>query len=435
MQNHARKAATRLSVTLTLLSIGAGIAAVWLRILQSPHTIRLGRYSFWGWFIDYDGGFVRRGLGGEIVRLFSHGRSAVPVVNGIVFAQYAALACLTAALLMVSPRAGNAVRLLTLAAPFGLIAMARTGTLLGDKEMWFHVCLGAGALWYLAFESEPEGSERARKRARMNARWALVVFCFLTGLVLPLIHEEFVCLAAPAFLILLRAVTVRIGQRATRVTTFAFVAIQLALFGVLSFFHGTPQIAERIWAGVSPADRALSQVSKIPAAIRFLGWNADRLQGLVVPVPGSGFARYWVLPIVECVIFIVAVAVVAARDTSTRSENLSAWLGAFGFLAAASTPLYYMGNDWYRWIAATAMSWLILFLAMTPREMRGAVPVPLPESLASRAAAWFVRPYDYRKPLVVLAVLLAMLAPVGAGYGIRPFRYEIGRILAVLRLR
>lgn len=392
-----------------LLAIAGGIGGVWLNTLAHPDQRVLRWYAFWGWFISYDGGFVRRGLGGEIVRLLSHGGSAKPALNLLVFVQYTVLACLTAALLIISARASNRVRFLTLAAPFGLLTMARMGVRLGEKEISFHVCLAAGALWFLLLEPAPDSRGNTRKLGRS----ALVVFLFLSSLVLPFLHEAFIFLAAPAFLILLRAASNPDGERSTRVLTLAFVTAQLILFGIFMHFKGSPEIVDRIWRGVNEADRA-SVTGPVPRAIAFLGWSS---LSLVQMVGGSLKARASLIlkMTLSSLIVVPAIACSAAKDPVTRARCLYVWLGTFCFLAAMSAPVYIVGLDWDRWVPASAMSWTIVFLAVKPEALPHAVPLRAPARIARVAAKAFTGLYQYRKGLIVAA---GFVAAVGPGLGL-----------------
>lgn len=79
---------SRLASLLMLLFAGClSVALVYSHTIQEPSTLKWNAWAFYEWLINFEGGFVRRGLAGHIIRQ-AKPASEIEIVNLVVFVQF-----------------------------------------------------------------------------------------------------------------------------------------------------------------------------------------------------------------------------------------------------------------------------------------------------------------------------------------------------------
>src|ERR1700752_2621717 len=120
-----------------LLILGASIYLVSTYTIGSSTGLTWNGYGFSELLINYDGGFLRRGL---LVALIQHaaalsGRSTLSVVNRFVFTDFLLLALLLPALPLLSRRRSGLMALLVLMLPGGILSIALSSEYFYRKEI------------------------------------------------------------------------------------------------------------------------------------------------------------------------------------------------------------------------------------------------------------------------------------------------------------
>ena len=105
--------------------------------LHSMSTLAWDRYGFSDILINYDAGFVRRGLLGAWVRTLSGTGSELPAANAIVFTNFLALVISITVMALRTGRRRIWNTVLVLAIPGGVFAMAAANQFFYRKEIFF----------------------------------------------------------------------------------------------------------------------------------------------------------------------------------------------------------------------------------------------------------------------------------------------------------
>jgi hypothetical protein len=357
---------------MTLLVCGAVLAfalyVCWQNTLASPASIHWNDWALSEWLINYQGGFVRRGLVGQVIHHLAGGGPAIGAVNGLVFGIFAAL-CAALLCLLVLARVGPLTALMLLLVPGGIFGMITGNEFYFRKEIVFHVYLAAIAILYLLLRRHPD---------RTGLRWLAGLVIAAGSLVLPLVHEGFLFLTAiPSAVLLYWLVAERQRSTALAAATM-YLALAVLEFLVLASFRGTPGIADAIWASLDPADRALiSPDGAIAGGIAAVGWNLKTGLALAVTVMTSGTAWYWAFMAAASAAYLAITALASTREPERRRSRVRWVLALYALCLIGALPLFLLGWDWGRWIAAVNLSVVILTCA-------GGFTAPLPLAQVER---------------------------------------------------
>ena len=190
---------------------------------------------------------------------------------------------------------------------------------------------------------------------------------------LSLIHEGFLFLGAPANVFLLiaavRAMDISAARKAgslERRAAWAYAGLNALLFFAMEYFRGGARSSTVIWNGLNPADRNMIWPLKF-TAIGFLSHSTGQLLGEPWGVLVSGNAWFWLVPLAGLMLYCLAL-VVLNRDPSSASEEdgpeLNRWIACYLTLTACALPIFFLGEDWGRWISSINLSFLILWLSV-----------------------------------------------------------------------
>ena len=167
-------------LALTLL---VSVVLIHHRTVASPNRLLWNDYGFSELLINYDGGFVRRGLLGTLLKQHDLQGSALPAINQLLFGNYLLLTLLLLILSGISKKLNPLPMLLAVTVPGGIFAMAISNQVFYRKEVFFYSALCFSSCLLLL-------SRRFRNTTARRFVAALTLLCvFVLGLILTVLHE------------------------------------------------------------------------------------------------------------------------------------------------------------------------------------------------------------------------------------------------------
>ncbi|MEW6438348.1 MAG: hypothetical protein AB1508_14405 [Pseudomonadota bacterium] len=348
----------------------------------SPAVLKWSPWAFSDWLVNYNAGFVRRGLGGYLIGLYARGEPAAPVINMVVFANFTTLVLATSLLLILSRPLGAFAAVLLLLIPGGLWSMQLGNELYYRKELLFYIYIALICLVYLTARRTPY---------RTLSNLLDILNCGLIAIfsiALSFVHEAFLFIGTvPSIVILYWMACIRWPDRRTGVSL-VYGTAMVGLFLALLIFKGDKNSAQTIWQSLNPADRALiSGNGEIAGGIAAIGWGATRELGETIHVVLKGTAWYYLQAVVVSFLYLFATTRLfcIAPDPGATPAHRSAWTAKlFALCAVAVAPLFVFGADWGRWIVAVNMMTIPLICA---GEFAAPLPFPSLDLRASFARA------------------------------------------------
>ncbi len=377
---HPDKAGTPLAMTLKLTAAAIiltfAVYVCWENTLHSPAIINWNLWAFSDWLINYEGGFVRRGLMGQLIRSLAHGGSAVTVINGLVFSIFATLCGLLFCLIVLSRPITPLMAVMLLLVPGGVYGMVMGNEFYYRKEIIFHVYFAAVTTLFLLARRK-EGSKLSRPLD------ILTVVLIVTGsAILPFVHEGFLFISAVPTAVIIYWLACRRSVWTGRSVALAYLAVLAVQFLVFAVFKGNNATAMAIWASVHPDDQKLISSVGTMRAIGAIGWSLSDDLVSIGRTLTSGNAWNWVFIVVASAAYLVSTCFADWRE-GKEVHRRAAWVFTlYGICLAGSFPLFVLGWDWGRWIAAINLSVVILICA---GEFRYELPVPVVAPFKPRA--------------------------------------------------
>lgn len=354
------------------------IYLVYTYTLRSMHELKWTGYGYSDLLINYDAGFVRRGLLGAIIKrnTISEG-SSLPYVNMLVFSNFLVLALFTTVLNLISRKRSSIVALLVLTLPGGILSMALSGEYFYRKEILFYISLSIAACLVCALQYLGHG---VMQRCVGNVAIFLI---FTTSLVLPFIHESFLFLSTPAHAFLLFAAmrrmrskdsTEEMTDKLPAIMVRVYLSIQVIIFLLLSYYKGNTMLAQSMWDKLLPADRTIISPTAglLMGAIGAIGWSLPHAVWMAMQVVISGLVWYWMVPLVGGFLYCLSLTLLGKKSKKSATDTFdrtSPWIGCYFTLLIATLPMFLLGWDWGRWILAINFSFVILWLAIEPQYM------------------------------------------------------------------
>jgi hypothetical protein len=322
----------------TLLIAAVSLLLVWTTTLGNPKSLNWNQWAFYEWLINYQAGFVRRGLSGEILLRFFYGRE-IEAINHLVFYLGAAYILFSASqALQLKYSAKNA--LLYVFAPTGFFSIAVSNEHFYRKEILFYCAILGIAAIYRIWSGAP----------RKCLAWSIGISIALFSLIFPPVHEAYIFYCTLIFsVILYKVFTYYIGKEKTKRIVVAYVILNALIFLVLSRFKGEVFQAEGIWRSLSPSARTFSPTGVIAGGISAIGWSS--FQGVTLPIKAllSGTGVYYIFPL--AMVYIIVAFIKSGMD-GVRFFDVSGspnFLGNFLLVFATFVPLFVLGWDWGRW--------------------------------------------------------------------------------------
>jgi hypothetical protein len=351
------------------------------RLVVAFHTPAFNLYSAdWNiseWLINYSGGFVRRGLGGELLLAFSRTTHVdiLVLISGFSLLVYA-LCCISFARRVAASVPSVPLRVAVLFNPLLLIFPVISGNTFLRKDVVF---LGFTILSIRVAEWLVDGI-RVRRTQRL---WWYSLFLCASGAGLTLFHEGISIFAwLPINFVILYSMVRKSGsgfRRAVVITTLA-ASPSIALFIASSLMHGSQSGAISIcqsWQqyGMTFECTYTDKVTKFgfpiaadgfPVAVDAISWPT--LRGFSMTA-----SLFFGKRILATLLFMLSSVVAAAimiysiSDTFPGEElkKRTEFVTTVGCMLVFALPLFLLGWDWGRW--CFILSSQAVFFMMSPK--------------------------------------------------------------------
>lgn len=353
----------RLSVAVGLAITSVAIVLVGLATIWHPTKLSYGGNHYADWLVNYAGGFVRRGLSGEIIQQIAGGNPAIVVTNVIVFAIFAAFALGLCGLLAASTKRWS-ITALVLLAPGSIFAMATGNDFYYRKEVLFHLCLVLSALLVvgIAKTSEP--------RAKAALLHGLTGFITVVFAVVPFMHEGFIFLSAPAHLLLLYFAGRHTGAKTGNIIA-ALAFVSIAIFCFTALFKGSTGTAAIIWNSLSSVDRHLINPAApgVPVGgIGAIGLSLTRAFQDVFAMLATGYAWFWLPPFVFLSGCGLLISKLAIEERRGAANSIWWYLDLYLLVFLCSAPIYLLAIDWGRWLSSNFICYVVVLVVCLQLE-------------------------------------------------------------------
>lgn len=349
------------SVLIPMFLIEFSVILAWFWMTGDFEKIRFGVWPMSEWLINYQGGFVRRGLIGELLFQVGSGQPLIPLLNHLTFYFYLVYCFIFVLLYYFAKIRNNLLLTIALLIPGGIFQMAISASFFTRKEILFLILFGLLCLIFLRINSLREDQRKP---------WLLTfsMLALVGGIFLTLSHEAYLFMGFPYAATLFWFLKKEYVQFGFLDKAFKCFCILIPLVFILCVFeHGTVLTSEQIWDSVSLADRlTISPHSPytVYGAIGGIGWgklqNLSTLYGVFV----TGGWVYWLLFIGGNFLVLAYLVRGFALSMSLPEQNR--------FLTLLSIPLFFslsmfaIGSDWGRWLASAGNHVILLGFALRP---------------------------------------------------------------------
>ena len=329
------------AVALTVLFFGACLWQLW-RSLDWGHD----SWQITEWLINYAGGFVRRGLPGEIVHLLSSA-SSVPA-NLIVIT--VSMAVFAALVVIIRQRTAGVLPFAVVCSPLLLGAAAYQDFIVRKEGLIILLLIAC-----IHIASAP--------RKRMMS-FIAVASIASAGM---LIHESFLFVALAPLVSMFLTESRRSGGRKKDfpLESSLIAAILLGMFALLATFRGSRETAVAIndsWSSLwNMTDTGSCCLDRPSAAFDALGWSAmEALAPSKSVLAAFSWGIYvplaWIVTVI--LVFWLVVQFVETGEEGGRGRMARILIVQLAFIS----PLFVLGWDFGRWIFLWSTSSVALFV-------------------------------------------------------------------------
>lgn len=316
------------------------IILIGLHTLASIDALDWNNWAFFEWLINYQSGFIRRGLAGELIHRLGFGYE-IYWINCLVFLLGSALVVLLAAVALRIGTTDVKAALLYALAPTGYFWMALSNQFYYRKEVLFYLAILGSALLYLTWRRNP----------RHSTAWGILGLIGVSSLILPFIHEAYPFFCLLYFFLLARAVVSHyLSEGATRWILRAFVAQNLLLFVALSWFKGSVEQSTLIWSSLSPAAQGLADPNGLHGGISAIGWSVFKEVALAVITLASGMGMYNLFALLMVYLIVGYLFAAVSGKAPAEAYRDRGFNTTFVAVVSSFLPLFAMGGDWGRWV-------------------------------------------------------------------------------------
>jgi len=322
--------AWRTSLVLFVLALG-GIT------LHELIGAEIGGWSLGELLVNYEGGFVRRGLFGQIFLA-----TGAPAASAFLTQMTVILIFYVGSAALLATWKGNlsATAAFTVAvfAPGGLFDMSSSGTFeyLDRKEIWFYV-----ALLFLIFYVKSFGMLRPS-----SLGISVIVSCTMI-----LHHELFFLFFAIPISGLLILLAINVGSKKSLLFPASYFAFTTFTFLLVVLNRGTSLTAESILLSLEGTD-----AGGVSGGINAIGWDFSLSNQLSIRMLSEGSSLYWLF-------FLLVASLLAANLIVVSSDRYLSLIGStllLGWLFVAVALSATAGWDWGRWISMFSISFFLL---------------------------------------------------------------------------
>lgn len=335
-----------MSLLVLLLGGCVSIALVYSYTLQTPSILKFNQWAFFEWLINFEGGFVRRGLAGHIIRQ-NVSVSEIEVVNLIVFVQFLLFVTLSIVFASVFV-AGFTPTLVFVLCPLSFLGMAIGNHYYFRKEIIFYIGILLAAVLLELFRRCPSALVRG----------AMVACIGLWTAIGPFVHEGFIFFCVPIFSLIVAEL---VGDRGRPAAVVSYLLLSVLMFGVMAYFSGNESIASQIWLSLSDQARSLAKGAEAAGGISAIGWSTRYAVSLTVNAVLSGMAAYYLLSLL--VVYLVVGAIVSAQRRLSMVTVVTSppLIVGFGLIVLSFVPLFMVAWDWGRVICGVYVVALAFF--------------------------------------------------------------------------
>lgn len=402
-----------LKVMLPLLLIEFAIAIAWGWMRGSYEGLHFGGWQIAEWLINYQAGFVRRGLAGQTIFLLGNGRNLLQILYAVTLYFYISYAAIFVALYFFARVNNVKVLILAILIPGSLFQMGMTIQFFTRKEILFLILFGLLCLQYLwILHSRCLNSEK-RIKYLPSQLFCLYAMAIVGGSLMTLVHEGYLFMSYPLTLLLLWLAKKESPHNA--ISTWGLVLYMLCvpiLFIVCAINRGDPIVAQIVWESLSLDDRIhLAGVAPYTAfgPIASLGWGMQQNLLTIYGMFVTGGWKLWLLYMAGNGMILGYIAnAIDGSGSATHSRYLR--LVLLGLIV--SSGMFIIAADWGRWIAYVGNSLLLwMFVLKQSTYAQGAIqgvperlgfqwPTCLREFFTSPILFWFTLVYalSFRLP-------------------------------------
>ncbi len=311
------------------------------------------------WLINYQGGFVRRGLIGEILFQLSSGNALLPLLNRLVFFLYVFYYLIFLLIFWFAKIRNLSLLIIALLIPGGIFQMGVSTSFYTRKEIIFLILFGSLCLIYHRITSL-----ETKKRKAWLASFALL--SIFGGVFLTLSHEAYLFMGFPYAAILFWVVKKENPEQLF--FNWAFKVFLLAIpltFSLCVAKHGSVDIAQSIWNSLPLLDRvALSPHAPYTTygAVMGIGW--DKLQALST-VYGVFVTTGWVYWIFFALANYIVLGYICGNNaTLFNKAHTNRYISLLSIPCTISLVMFVIASDWGRWIASSGNHVILLGLTL-----------------------------------------------------------------------
>ena len=322
---------------LTPVAIILMVLGIWQLWQQAP-TLAAVNADQWGmtdWLVNYEGGFVRRGLGGF---LLFHASQSWPIAAN----HLAVIVSVIGFLILL-------IWLYRKATEFFPLAFLFSCAVLGFPIYQYTIVRKDCILLLLLISC----LTILRGGWKSWIQWSVVNLCCCCGV---LLHETFAFIAFPAIVLTQQSLTFRMmWQR------MCYLIPALGCFVVVVFHHGDASTARAIhdsWQGLWIQSNLSPEWLHQPfATIQSIGWTTE--QGLLQT---KGLLQNGLYQPTAWFCVLLLTFMLAGRFLlACHQSKLAEWLQLLIFQLICVAPLFLLGIDYGRWIFLWIVSSMILF--------------------------------------------------------------------------
>lgn len=379
------------------VGLGSVIGCLGIATLTRLLNVEVEMWPLGELLINYQGGFVRRGLLGQIFVATENPAYFATLLQKIVIGAFFLGAALA---VFIWPKWNVAtVFVFTVCvAPGGLYDMAlgidysnepsETFDFLGRKEIWFYVALlcGIGISGWKTYYST-----------------GVVAFNAAISVVMILIHELFAVYFVPIFVLLYLA-RWRPGSIASLLPTLIYALPVLVTIVLIYVNPGDSETVSQIKASYVGTD-----AEGIEGGINALGWTFAESNNLSLAMHAQGSVATWVF-------YLVISLFMCNIMLSTFATNLQSYLLgllALSWFIIATFILAYSGWDWGRWISIVSVGFplttALIFVANNGNEGGALFGFRLDRGTASRINLDAVKRAVFYISVVTLMIFIGYL--------------------------
>ena len=344
------------------------ISFIWMMGSQSQPHFNVRQIA--EWLINYEGGFVRRGLVGEILLKTTSSPHIFGTIYSLVFYSFFTYIILFILIYLKAKIKKWDVLAAAIVLQGGIFHMGTGNIFYTRKEGIFLVFFATLALLYLQIQSCPD---------KHRNRW-LTVFVASLLLITPLMilmHEAYFFMGFPAaFLLLWVLCKENLDVTFLRKVPLIYAVEAIGVFVVCSIHHGDILVSQKIWESLSFANRLfLSPTAPYTplGPIDSIGWSLSQHLATIYAIFSTGGVFIWLFFIVGN--FLSLAYIIASVSHSKDHLGAGQFLRLILIGIATSSTMFFIASDWGRWLGFMSNQSVILIfifaqsrLALSPEK-------------------------------------------------------------------